>query len=127
MNLFFRFRLMWDQLRSFVFWLHAPEHVARFQRAFGVLPRSAMSNQHVETQKNNKHVNGVIDRHHKRKVTYDTNVIDECLQEIKHSTEQKPNPTGIDYQVTIWFWYYFFQFGSALGNEIFYIIFFPFW
>lgn len=122
---------MWSQVRSFVFWLHDPVHVARIQRAFGVLPRTAISNERAEKQKtdddNNKLVNGLSDRHHKRKVTYDTNVIDECLQEIKHNTEQKPTSTGIDYQITIWFWYYFFQFGSALGNEIFYIVFFPTW
>ena len=29
--------------------------------------------------------------------------------------------------IHIKFWYYFFRFGAAMGNEIFYCLFFPFW
>ena len=29
---------MWNQIRSFIIWLHRPDHVARFQNYFGVLP-----------------------------------------------------------------------------------------
>ena len=133
----FRFRLMWNQLRSFVHWLHEPDHVARFQRYFGVLPLTnrqpdVIPKTNILNQNNNNNSNktptDLYQRHHERKVTYDANVLDECLEEIKHSTnESKKSPEEIDYKITIWFWYYFFQFGAALGNEIFYIVFFPTW
>jgi hypothetical protein len=127
---------MWNQLRSFVFWLHDPEHVARFQRFFGVLPiTNCQPDQISKTDENNsnsnnvkpKLTNGLTHRHHERKITYDTNVLDECIEEMKHSSNQNTTSTDIDYKITHWFWYYFFQFGSALGNEIFYIVFFPTW
>ena len=114
---------MWNPIHSFIFWLHEPEHVARFQRSFGVLP---IANQAPKTTNESNHItaklaNKLNHRHHQRKVTYDTNVLDECIEEIKHSAQE------IDYRITHWLWYYFFQFGSALGNEIFYIVFFPTW
>jgi hypothetical protein len=119
---------MLNQIRSFVIWLNEPNHVARFQRYFGILP---LTNQEVDlipkSDKNNSNsidnrksqeLNGLYNRHH------DANVLDE----IKHSTTQDENtPEEIDYKITSWFWYYFFLIGSALGNEIFYILFFPSW
>ncbi len=111
---------MWNQICSFTFWLHAPEHVARFQRFFGIFP--------ITNKVEPKLTNGLNhQQQHKRKITYDTNVLDECIEEIKHSSNQNSTPTDIDYIITNWFWYYFFQIGSALGNEIFYIVFFPTW
>jgi len=141
---------MWNQLRSFVLWLNEPDHVARFQRYLGVLPMSNRkpdlipkideNNFNKNKNNNNNHIdngksqlsNGLYHRHHERKVTYDTHVLDECIEEIKHSTNKNENKkkissSEIDYKITSWFWYYFFQFGAALGNEIFYIIFFPTW
>jgi hypothetical protein len=115
---------MWNQIRSFIFWLHEPEHVARFQRFFGILP---ITNRIPKIDVKSKLTNGLTHRHHERKITYDTNVLDECIEEIKHSSNQNSSSTDIDYKITNWFWYYFFQFGSALGNEIFYIVFFPTW
>ncbi|CAF2590285.1 unnamed protein product [Rotaria sp. Silwood2] len=140
---------MWNQIRSFIFWLHKPDHVAKFQHYFGILPISMcksdpisiVDENDINKNPNNNSINddnkkthtpnGLYHRHHERKVTYDTNVLDECIQEIKHSTNQNQNKKNtsadIDYKVTSWFWYYFFQIGSALGNEIFYILFFPIW
>ncbi|CAF0922054.1 unnamed protein product [Rotaria sordida] len=142
---------MWNQIRSFILWLHKPDHVAQFQRYFGVLPTSVCkpdfisnidkndlnrneNNNSITDDDNNKksHIpNGLYHPHHERKITYDKNVLDECIQEIKHSSNQNSNKKNIsseiDYKVTSWFWYYFFQIGSALGNEIFYILFFPTW
>jgi hypothetical protein len=128
---------MWNSIRSFVIWLHEPSHVARFQHYFGILPLTnnkpdlipkidENTNNHIDNGKS-KQLNSVHHRHHERKITYDTNVLDECIEEIKHSTNKKNTSLEIDYKITLWFWYYFFQFGSALGNEIFYIVFFPTW
>jgi hypothetical protein len=124
---------MWNQLRSFIIWLHAPDHVAKFQRYFGVLPlsnhkpdlipKTDEKSLNKNNNSSNNTINGNYHRHHERKITYDTNVLDECIEEIKHSS----NSNVIDYQITSWIWYYFFQFGAALGNEIFYILFFPTW
>lgn len=149
---------MWNYLRSYVIWLHEPEHVARFQRSFGVVPISDQQpdliptlNDNNNLNKNNNNnnnnirssssddddenksysINGVYNRQLDGKITYDASVLDECIEEIKHSTNQEKKnddiPPVLDYKITSWFWYYFFQFGAALGNEIFYIIFYPTW
>lgn len=115
---------MWHQLFSSILWLHQAEHVVKFQRCFGVLP-------FINTHKR-KSLSQPTSPHHERKVTYDANVLDECLAEIQHSHDQAEGKTTdeskkVDYQIKTWFWFYFFQFGAALGNEIFYIIFFPIW
>lgn len=144
---------MWNYFRSAVIWLHEPEHVARFQHYFGVLPTSNRQPDLIPTfdgtelNKNNNNnnnnrisdddeektfkMNGAYQRHLDGKIIYDSNVLDECMEEIKHNADDKKEKSQIhdelDYRITSWFWYYFFQFGAALGNEIFYILFFPTW
>ncbi|CAF1545565.1 unnamed protein product [Rotaria magnacalcarata] len=133
---------MWNKIRSLIFWLHEPDHVARFQRYFGVLQMfNSQPDLKLKSDKKNFNKtqsneikssipNGVYHPYHERKITYDTNVLDECIQELEHSSnkvEEKNISSDIDYKITSWFWYYFFQFGSSLGNEIFYILFFPTW
>jgi hypothetical protein len=144
---------MWNYLRSYVIWLHEPEHVARFQQYFGILPKSNRqpdvipifnennlnknnNNDSLISDNNNDHdknfsSDAIYHRHLEEKITYDSNVLDECMEEIKHNTNQNEDkdktPRELDYKITSWFWYYFYQFGAALGNEIFYIIFFPTW
>ena len=143
---------MLNQIRSFLVWLHEPDHVARFQRYFGILPTDSMPdivrintmNDNNLTRGNNNSYdisnapiirrlsNGGFLEHHERKITWDTNVLDECIEELKHNsnettTKTKKKNMELDYKITSWFWYYFFQFGAALGNEIFYIGFFPTW
>ena len=83
-HVFLQFRLMWKQIRSFVLWLHQAEHVARFQHAFGVVPQTTKSDQNADKSSNlpSKVANGLIHRHHERKVTYDTHVLDEYLENI---------------------------------------------
>lgn len=39
----------------------------------------------------------------------------------EHSSKKKP------YEITNKFWYYLFVFGTALGDEVFYASFIPFW
>ena len=43
-------------------------------------------------------------------------------RQLSHTARQ-----SLDYEVTNRFLYYLFHFGANLGNEIFYITFFPFW
>ena len=146
---------MWTSLRSYLAWLHEPEHVARFQQYFGILPKSDRQSDVIPTfndniynkNKNNNNnnnniitngnddksslANGIYNRHVEDKLTYDSNVLDECFEEMKHNTDPEEAkeliPPGLDYRISSWFWYYFFQFGAALGNEIFYILFYPTW
>lgn len=144
---------MWNKLRSTIVWLHQPEHVARFQQYFGILPiknnvsdsKSSIDNDPLNQNNNNNNklnrrtrdgtrkISLADDIYHRiegEKALYDESVIDECLEEFKHSaskTNTEKVSTNNDYQITSWFWYYFFQFGAALGNEIFYILFFPIW
>lgn len=52
-----------------------------------------------------------------------------CYKEMKNgscSASFDEMPIAKTYQVTNWFLYYLFHFGSALGNEVFYISFIPF-
>ena len=136
------FRSMLDSVHSFISWLNEAEHVVRFQHYFGIRPLANRQPDLIPKTEVKKNIdnsnntatqifNGLYNRHHERKGTYDENVLDECLQEIKHNAKegkpQEDNPSEIDYKVTSWFWYCFFQFGSSLGNEIFYILFFPTW
>ena len=140
---------MWNKFRSTLIWLHSPNHVVRFQKYFGVLPTtnaspdSSASIDRKNLNKNNNNnnylideeksilTNGVHQRFSEEKVNYDASVLDECIEEIKHNQNpaesKKSSADEIDYRITSWFWYYFFQFGAALGNEIFYILFFPTW
>jgi hypothetical protein len=140
---------MWNCLRSYVIWLHESEHVARFQQYFGILPKTNRQPDLIpkfdgdNLNKNNNNslisdniekkslMNGIYHRHSEGKLTHDSNVLDECMEEIKHSTNQNKDkdqtPPELDYRIASWFWYYFFQFGAALGNEIFYILFYPTW
>lgn len=146
---------MWSSLRSYLAWLHEPEHVARFQQSFGILPKTnpqtdvpptfdnTIYNKNNNNNNNNNTiitngkddtsclVNGIYHRHSEGKLTYDSNVLDECFEEIKHNTDpeevKESIQSGLDYRISSWFWYYFFQFGAALGNEIFYILFYPTW
>ena len=144
---------MWNYLRSYVAWLHESEHVARFQQYFGVLPNANQQpdlitsleknhwNRNNNNNNNNSHVIqedektsskvGVQQRRSNKKPNYDSNVLDECMEEMRHSSQQSNDQAKLagelDYRITSWFWYYFFQFGAALGNEIFYILFFPTW
>ncbi|CAF1360025.1 unnamed protein product [Rotaria magnacalcarata] len=132
---------MWNSLRSYATWLHEPEHVAGFQHYFGVLPKSnrieTLNANNLNKNNNNNNIINDDDYDYKRipdeKRNFDSNVLDECIEERKHSANQtqnqnkEKNSLELDYKITSWFWYYFFQFGAALGNEIFYILFFPTW
>ncbi|CAF0871155.1 unnamed protein product [Adineta steineri] len=143
---------MWNYLRSYVIWLHEPEHVARFQQYFGIVPKidrppdviPTLNETNLNKNNNNNNTDNTfsnddnVQRNSNGKNSYDSNVLDECMNEIKHNAHQnkhgttqntytKEHPSELDYKITSWFWYYFFQFGAALGNEIFYILFFPTW
>ncbi len=140
---------MWNYLLSYAKWLHEPEHVARFQQFFGILPKGNQQPDVIpkfdgdNLNKNNNNslisdnidknplINGIYHRHTEGTSTYDSNVLDECFEEIKHNTNQNEDKvqtsSELDYRIASWFWYYFFQFGAALGNEIFYILFYPTW
>lgn len=41
--------------------------------------------------------------------------------------ENKHTPNGTNYLIKNKFWYYLFKFGTALGDELFYTAFIPFW
>lgn len=105
-----------NSFRAIIIYLQSAELVARFQRVFGVVPIDKSVVHHRAQQQH--------ERGHQRKITYDTNVLDECIDEIEKSHS---DPNSLDHRIDRWFFYYFFQLGTALGNEIFYIIFFPTW
>lgn len=43
------------------------------------------------------------------------------------SKENESKPSSTNYVITNKFWYYLFKFGTALGDELFYTAFIPFW
>ena len=49
------------------------------------------------------------------------------LSATESDSDQNSSSGAIDYITTNSFFYYLFQFGASLGNEVFYITFFPFW
>ena len=134
---------MWNYLRSCVLWLHEPDHVAKFQQYFGVIPEFNRkskcenflnkNNNSNNLRNNNDDDTFLIDDinccRSERKINYD--LLNEHMKEIKGSTSQNETDEEIseqvDYKIISWFWYYFFHFATSLGNEIFYILFFPIW
>jgi hypothetical protein len=42
-------------------------------------------------------------------------------------TEASESGNRIYYRIRNWFWHYLFRFGSQLGDETYYAIFFSFW
>lgn len=49
------------------------------------------------------------------------------VQLSQNSVKAKNSLTKTEYEITNKFWYYLFVFGTALGDEVFYASFIPFW
>jgi len=101
---------------SVISYLQDAETVAKFQNLCGIVRRSNASVKHDDGRCSSacEDINGfsrVKNRAHLATTTQSLN-----------TTQQ-----SLDYEVTNRFLYYLFHFGANLGNEIFYMTFFPFW
>jgi len=114
-------------MASVISYLQDAENVAKFQRLCGIVRVSEAS---VESHAADgrcssvcEDINGFQTVRKRTSTTQldNTDVTATSTQHL-HTTDQSP-----DYEVTNRFLYYLFHFGANLGNEIFYMTFFPFW
>jgi len=115
-------------MTSVIAYLQDAETVAKFQRLCGIVVRSGSSvddgRRAVDGHCNssvNEDINGYDPTLKHRTAT--TTLLDDATTQPLHTTARQ----AVDYLVTNRFLYYLFHFGANLGNEIFYMTFFPFW
>lgn len=101
-------------MSEFLNYLNSPMIVANFQRLFGI-------ECNFENAISVKNGNGAL-KSNRHKSDDDKNLKNKKLIRLS-------DQNGISADVTIHskFWYYVFLIGAAMGNEIFYCLFFPFW
>ena len=117
---------------SVISYLHGAETVAKFQRLCGIVARS---NAFVEQQREderavdgcctsgNEDINGFpTAKNRTLSLMLGKTDVTASSRQLLHTARQ-----SLDYEVTNRFLYYLFHFGANLGNEIFYMTFFPFW
>jgi len=122
---------MLSVMASVISYLQDAETVAKFQRLCGIVIRSNASVEQHEDERVvdghcslvNEDINGYRRVKNRSPLTLSGSrdvvaTSTELLYTARHS---------VDYEVTNRFFYYLFHFGANLGNEIFYMTFFPFW
>ena len=129
---------MWKAIEYF----KDPQLVAKVQKYYGVkvLPSSSSINGNVNsTLLQNDEITKTKKRprttqHEENSVT--SNVTNSTASkngylpnelETEETLSSESESEVKDYIVTNWFWYYLFVLGTALGDEIFYASFIPFW
>ena len=105
----------WDYLE----YLKDPWHVWNFQKYFGVQKVKV-----IENQKGGKFQAKNIDD--VKKIIEETSISSD-EDYLSSSGEEEGSKNVIYYRITRVFWYYFFLFGTQLGDETYYAIFFCFW
>jgi len=107
-------------MASVISYLHDAKTVAKFQRLCGIVGRN---NAFAERREDDHAVDGTCSPEE------DIN----GFPAVKNRTSRTSRHLlygarqSLDYEVTNKFLYYLFHFGANLGNEIFYMTFFPFW
>ena len=106
------------------FYLNSPELVVKFQKFLGIEKKILRND--ILTATNHDGLNS----------DNDTGIEDEYIPLSKIKDEFIPQKNGVpkwrnsetfEYQINYKFFYYLFMFGAKLGEEVFYIFFFPFW
>ena len=116
-------------MASVISYLQDAETVAKFQRLCGIVARNNGSVERREIEGSvdgcctsvNEDINGFPVIKNRSPATLLASR-DATGTPTKHTARQP-----LDYKITNRFLYYLFQFGANLGNEIFYMTFFPFW
>jgi len=109
---------------DFLDYLKDPYHVWNFQRYFGV-----QKVQVVDNRKGAKFQARNIDDVKKKIAKNAENVLNSDTEDYFSSSagEEEIHTNVIYYRINNAFWYYFFYFGTQLGDETWYSIFFCFW
>ena len=115
--------------------LNDPQLVANFQRYCGVIPgvktvnTTSFSNHTDETTCTNSVGDGMQNgttsnlRHRRNESDFTAESSDQKTE----GSSSDEDASEKEYTITNRFFYYIFHFAANLGNEIFYITFFPFW
>lgn len=112
-------------------YLNSPDLVAAFQKIFGIEPtfesKTRVLDQPVTVVKKRNPLKT-------KEIEEDKNEVDKHTNHKRTSSNPKKLVNITDHNNLIAntlihnrFWYYFFHLGAAMGNEIFYCLFFPFW
>jgi len=118
-------------MASVLSYLHDPETVAKFQRLCGIVVQSNMFAERREDERAvdgrcssmDKDINGFPPvKSRTPSALLDRTDVTTTSRQLLHTGRQ-----SVDYKITNSFLYYLFHFGANLGNEIFYMTFFPFW
>jgi sphingosine-1-phosphate phosphatase 1 len=97
-------------------YLNSPHLVANFQKVFGIESQFDLNTQIYQIQTRRNLRKRAIAAAATATTTTSTTTTTADDSNIKVNTT-----------IHIKFWYYFFRLGAAMGNEIFYCLFFPFW
>jgi len=112
-------------MASIISYLNDAETVAKFQRLCGIVARSNVIEEQSADERSaggrgisvNEDINGFP--------TVKNRTPSKLLD--RRDVSAASSGQSLDYEVTNRFFYFLFHFGANLGNEIFYMTFFPFW
>lgn len=116
--------------------LTSAETVARIQNYFGVY--RIEEDKPTKTETNGHSITNGGDNHYVTSTKIRNAIVtsvSECLQHDKCYNQANGNSsdkadhhqTHVNYRVENYLWYYLFQFGAFLGDDLFYYTFMPFW
>ena len=115
-------------------YLKDPYHVWKFQQYFGV--EKVKMVEHVKNGKfQSKHINDLKttinlegnDKNNKNSTQTIVSSDEDYLSSSGAEEVVGSNKNVIYYKINSWFWYFLFLFGTQLGDETYYSIFFCFW
>ena len=108
---------------SFLEYLKDPYHVWRLQHRFGVEKVQVVENVKGGKFRAEYYIGDVKNQKSKS----DPVVAVSSDEDYVTSSGEDAEENVIYYKINQWFWYYFFLFGTQLGDETYYSIFFCFW
>lgn len=117
-----------SKMSSLIEYLKSPELVVRIQEYFGIeyLNKSVLQNSKncdYENFQNNEEKKKL----HKRKNSDESVNSNQSTDNGSSDEQEQSQAQKLTYKVRNKFWYYVFIIGTALGDEIFYATFIPFW
>lgn len=117
-----------SKMSSLMEYLKSPELVVEIQEFFGIeyLNKSVLQNSKNIDYENFQN-NDETKKLRKRKISDESVKSNQSTDNSFSSDDQESPAQKLTYKVRNKFWYYVFIIGTALGDEIFYATFIPFW
>ncbi|XP_023934950.2 sphingosine-1-phosphate phosphatase 2 [Bicyclus anynana] len=112
---------MWDNIIEY---LKDPLLVVKVQNFFGVIYKKASQNEETKIIYSDRHDREDYDIKQHKRIPSDSSGTSQSSYETDSSAE---SPEEVVCLISNRFWYYLFVLGTALGDEIFYATFIPFW